>query len=368
MTSPLVGAGRPALDGASGAGIVPALLGARDDSWLPEPARAAEAVVLLVLDGLGWNARCEHAVEMPELAAMAGGPITTVVPATTASALTSIATGLGPAQHGILGYRMLVGGEVLNVLRWSVPNNARPPDPFDVQRHTAFLGRPVPVVTKTEFRMSGFTQAHLRGGRFVGWHTPAGLVEHCVREVEAGERLVYAYYPGVDSIAHEFGLHARVYRRELAAADALVGALLDALPERAALLVTADHGQVHLEPESWIAIPDLAAHTTAMAGDGRFRYLYARPGGARELLERARELFSDRAWVWSRAELLELGVLGAGATGTVAGRIGNVVLAAREAVAFVDPALPKERALRSGHGSLTPDEMYVPLLAARGTR
>jgi hypothetical protein len=71
--------------------------------------------------------------------------------------------------------------------------------------------------------------------------------------------------------------------------------------------------------------------------------------------------------VWSRAEVLELGLLGADADGTVAGRIGNVVLAAREPVAFVDPALPNERTLRSGHGSLTPDEMYVPLLAARGT-
>ena len=67
------------------------------------------------------------------------------------------------------------------------------------------------------------------------------------------------------------------------------------------------------------------------------------------------------------AELLELGILGSDVSGTVAGRIGNVVLAAREPVAFVDPALPKERSLRSGHGSLTPDEMYVPLLAARGT-
>src|SRR5215475_112265 len=176
MPAPEASAVRPELDGASVAGVVPALLGARDASWLPEPAREADSVVLLVLDGLGWNALQEHADVMPELAAMTGGPITTVLPATTAAALTSISTGLAPAQHGILGYRMLVGNDVLNVLRWSVPNNARPPDPFDVQRHTAFGGRPLPVVTKSEFRMSGFTQAHLRGGRFVGWHTPSALV------------------------------------------------------------------------------------------------------------------------------------------------------------------------------------------------
>lgn len=358
----------PALDGASVAGIVPALFGRVDDAWIPETARGAEAVVLLVLDGLGWSAVQDHALEMPRLSGMDGAAITTVAPSTTATALTSIATGLAPAQHGILGYRMLVGDDVLNVLRWSASNRGRLPEPNDVQRYAPFLGREVPVITRTEFRETGFTRAHLRGARFAGWHTTVGLIEQCVRAVEAGEPFVYAYYPGIDSIAHEFGLRDGVFARELAFVDRFVGELVDALPASAAVLVTSDHGQVHLEAESWIDVPELGELTTAMAGDGRFRYLYARPGAARELLALARELVSDRAWVWSRAELLELGILGDGATGTVAGRIGNVVLAAREPVAFVDPALPKERTLRSGHGSLTPDEMYVPLLAARGTR
>jgi hypothetical protein len=103
-----------------------------------------------------------------------------------------------------------------------------------------------------------------------------------------------------------------------------------------------------------------------MAGDGRFRYLYARKGAQRDLLAAARELVGSSAWVWSRAELLEEGLLGAGATGSIPGRLGDVVLAARDAVAFVDPALPNEATLRSGHGSLTPDEMLVPLVAAPG--
>ena len=366
MSPPGVDAVLPALEGASIVGIVPALLGARDAAWLPASARDAEQVVLLLLDGLGWSAVEEHREIMPTLAAMEGGPITSVVPSTTAAALTSVATGLTPAQHGIVGYRMLVGRDVLNVLRWTVHNGARPPDPFDVQRHTAFLGREVPVITRSEFRSSGFTQAHLRGGRFIGWHTTATLIEQCVRCVEAGERVVYAYYPGVDTVAHEFGLRDRAYRRELAATDELVRDLLEALPASAALLVTSDHGQVHLERESWIDIGALAPLVDTMAGDGRFRYLYARKGSARELAERARDLAGDTAWVWTRGELLEQELLGAGATGSIPGRIGDVVLAAREPVAFIDPALPKEPTLRSGHGSLTPDEMLVPLLAAPG--
>jgi predicted AlkP superfamily pyrophosphatase or phosphodiesterase len=332
---------------------------------MPEPVRGANSVVLLVLDGLGANEVDDRPSILRELAAMDGSRITTVVPSTTSTALTSISTGLAPAQHGVLGFRMLVDGEVLNVLRWQT-DSRHPPDPFTVQRHDAFLGRPVPVVTRVEFRESGFSQAHLRGSTFVGWKTVATLVEHCRRLVLAGERFVYAYYPGVDEVAHAYGLHDGFYERELASTDALVGSLLDALPAETALLVTADHGQIHLEPESWIEIDELHPMLAAQAGDGRFRYLYARKGMATDLLAAAHESLDAVAWVVSRRELLDAGWIGSGATGTVPGRIGDVVVAAREPVAFVDPALPRERTLRSAHGSLTPQEMWVPLRAARG--
>jgi hypothetical protein len=357
----------PDFDGASVAGLVPALVGGRRLPWLPAAALDADAVVLLVLDGLGWNTLDDHVSQLSTLRGMDGGAITTVVPSTTATALTSICTGLAPAQHGIVGFRMLVDGSVLNVLGWHA-GNRRPPDPFDVQRHTAFLGRDVPVVTRAEFRNSGFSRAHLRGARFIGWSTVSVLVGQCRRLVDEGERFVYAYYPGVDSVAHEFGLHDDFYAAELAAADALVAALLDALPPRCTLVVTSDHGQVHLERDDWIELPALASFVDVMAGDGRFRHLHARKGAARDLLDAATETVGERAWIFSRARLLDEGWLGAGATGSVPGRIGDVVLAARDPVAFVDPALPHEAQLRSGHGSITPDEMLVPLLAARGAR
>jgi hypothetical protein len=358
----------PALDGASVAGIVPALVGGNPETlpdWMPDPVRGAETVVLLVLDGVGWNALQEHAARVPALSSLTGGAITTVVPSTTSTALTSICTGLAPAQHGVLGYRILVDGRVLNVLRWTSPDGP-PPDPFDVQRHTAFLGREVPVLTKSEFRHSGFTDAHLRGGHFVGWSTPAVLVEHVRRLVRSGERFVYAYYPGVDNVAHEFGLRNGFYERELEHADRLVGELVSVLPAHATLLVTADHGQVHTEREDWMELDALAPLVDVMAGDGRFRHVYARRGAARELAEAARELVSAHAWVRTRREVLDDGWLGVGATGSVPGRIGDVVLASRDASAFVDPALPVEVRLRSAHGSLTPDEMWVPLLAGAG--
>ena len=357
---------KPDYSGPNVTNVVPALLGVRPVDWLPAPVTDADAVVLLVLDGLGWEARTIHTAVLPELAALQGGPITTVVPSTTPAALTSITTGLPPARHGVTGFRMRVDGAVLNAIRWQRENNKRPPEPAAVQRNPVFAGRPVPVVTKSEFRTSGLTGAHLRDAEFHGWQTTAVLVEHVRALVAGGAPFVYAYYPGVDEIAHAYGLNGPYYAAELAAADRLVGALLDALPSRAALLVTADHGQVHLGAESWIGLGALDSMVDTYAGDARFRYLHARDGATADLAAAATDAVGKHAWVFTRDRLLDEGWMGPDATGPARSRIGDVVLAARDAVGFVDPAFTRETGLRSGHGSITPAEMEVPLLAARG--
>jgi hypothetical protein len=47
----------------------------------------------------------------------------------------------------------------------------------------------------------------------------------------------------------------------------------------------------------------------------------------------------------------------------VSARLGDVVLAPFTATAFMDPADTGELRLLARHGSLTPDEMWVPLLS-----
>ena len=358
---------RPDYGGACTNGIVPALLTGTAVPWMPEPVTGARTVVLLVLDGLGWSAFSDHAEHVPFLRALEGSPITTVAPSTTSCALTSIATGLTPSEHGIVGYRMRMEDSVMNVLSWQM-ERGRPPDPFTVQRHDAFLRRTVPVVTKSEFRTTGFTEAHLRGSRFVGYRTTAALVESCGELADAGEKLVYAYYSGVDTIAHEYGLHDAFYAAELRFVDGMVEELLDRLPETATLLVTADHGQIHLDASNWIDLHDLAPFVEQYAGDARFRYAYAKTGAAADLLEAAHSEAGASAWVLSREQLIDEGWLGPPPSNSVRRRLGDVVLASRDAVGFVDPAMPREPRLRSAHGSLTPDEMMVPLIAARGRR
>jgi len=355
---------RPAYEGACVSRIVPAVLGEIDRTWLPRPARDARAVVLLVIDGLGWRIIERNRPLLPELSSMEGGSITTVVPSTTPSVLTSITTSLTPAEHGIIGFRMRTETGVLNVLRWEMENGEPAPDPETLQPHPAFGGRAMPVITKSEFRGGGFTRAHLGRARFDGWAVPSMLVERARRLIGAGEEMVYAYYAGIDLIAHLRGMDDGFFAAELTFVDRLVGDFLEVLPSDTAVLVTADHGQVPLTRDSWLPLGELNDDVECYSGDGRLRWVHTDSPDA--VAAAAEELLGDRAWVFTRERFLDEGWLGPSPKPDVAARVGDVVLAARAPIAFVDPALPQEVRLRTGHGSMTEDEMLVPLLAGRG--
>jgi Type I phosphodiesterase / nucleotide pyrophosphatase len=359
----------PDYAGANVRGIVPALLGpgawSSLPAWFPEPARHARQAVLLVLDGLGWEQLQTHRSQLPVLSSLAATTLTTVAPTTTATALSSIATGLTPGEHGLIGYRMYVQGEVINVLRWVAAggDRRRSLPPREVQPFAAFLGADVPVISPAELEHSAFTEAHLRGSRPVGYRAASAIAVEIGRQLRAGERFVYAYYGGVDKTAHERGF-GDFYDAELRAADRIVGDILDALVPGSTLLVTADHGQVDVGDRVITPDPELLDMVALQSGEGRFRWWHASRGAAAELLAGAAARYGDVAWVVTREQTLDEGWFGATVAPPVVGRLGDVALVARDPVSFFDPddAGPFELVCR--HGSLTPAEVLVPLLAS----
>ncbi|HEX7095379.1 MAG TPA: alkaline phosphatase family protein [Acidimicrobiales bacterium] len=357
----------PDYSGACISNVVPALLEPSVDPvpWIPAEVQEAARVVLLVLDGLGWDQLVERASLALTLCSMKGGPISSVVPTTTATALTSIATGLTPGQHGVIGYRIAVEGDVLNVLRWTTPSgDARdtiPPTEF--QKAAAFGAQHPPIVTRAEFTGGGFSGAHLDGTRIHGYRCLSTLVTEVKRLTNANEPFVYAYYDGIDKVAHEYGL-GEFYDAELLDCDRLVGEILDVLPSETALVITADHGQVHTGDALYELPASVTEHVAMQSGEGRFRWLHARPGRAKALYEATLEAFHDLAWVRTKEQVIDEGWFGPTITSVAASRLGDVALVATGVHAFIDPADTGPYRLIGRHGSLTSAEMRVPLLAA----
>jgi predicted AlkP superfamily pyrophosphatase or phosphodiesterase len=192
---------------------------------------------------------------------------------------------------------------------------------------------------------------------------PSTLVTWARRLLADDEPFVYAYYDGIDKVAHEHGI-GDAYNDEVAAADRLVSDLISVLPPGACLVVTSDHGQVDVGDQIVALSSEVLDVTSLLSGEGRFRWLHARPGLEGRLIETARELYSGQAWVRTRDEAVAEGWFGGPLSSDAATRVGDVVLAPFETVAFLDPADVGDVRLRSRHGSLTSAEMMVPLLAA----
>jgi hypothetical protein len=367
----------PDFGGACLTGVVPGLLGhlagggrAPGEAlpgWMPDPVAEASQIVLLVLDGLGARQLAARAPLAPVLTSGVGGPITSVAPSTTACALTSLVTGQVPAVHGVVGYRVALHGEIMNVLQWSLGgHDARMRVPAPVfQPCPSFPGSgggAVPVVTRHDYGPTGFTAAHLGDVDLHRWHTPAGLVTGVRRLVAGGAPFVYAYYEGIDKVAHARGL-GDYYDDELAAVDRLVGDVRSVLPPGAVLVVTADHGQVDVGSSVEVFEDDLMKDVTLLSGEGRFRWLHVRPGATDDVAAAAVEAFGDVAWVRTREQIIDECWLGGVPSAAVASRLGDVVLAPFVPTAFLDPADTGELRLAARHGSLTPDEMEIPLLS-----
>jgi predicted AlkP superfamily pyrophosphatase or phosphodiesterase len=369
----------PDYDGACIANVVPALLagaagGDEQPPWLPFSVRRARQVVLLVVDGLGWEQLRARAALAPTLSGAAGidRAITSVAPTTTACALTSITTGSRPCHHGLLGYRLAVDTEILNVLRWtmgsgrardvrrSVPAHRFQPSP-------PFVGasRPVPVVSRNEFGGTGFTAAHLGNSPLHGYRLASSLPVEVGRLLRADEPFVYAYYDGIDKVAHGSGL-ADLYDAELRAVDRMVADLVAELPAGAVLVVTADHGQIDVGPQVELLGREVMAAVQLLSGEGRFRWLHARPGAGADLLAMLLDRYGDTTWVMGRDQLIDEGLFGGPVATDLLGRLGDVALLPHTPMAFIDPADTGENRLHARHGSLTAAEMLVPLVALAG--
>lgn len=347
--------------------------GAENRLGLPE----AKRWVVFLVDGLGWDLLQRSLAHVPYLADLArrGGAITSGVPSTTATSITSLGTGLPPGQHGMAGYsfRDPSTGAPMNALYWDtdlVPEHFQT-RPTYLERARA-AGVRVGSVVPARFEKTGLTRAALRGPDFHGVHDESDLerrVELVTAAAVAGERtLVYTYERELDHTGHSRGCGSPQWQAHLRQVDELCELLREALPEDVALLITGDHGMVDVPQERQIIVedhPNLLADVATFAGEGRMRQLWAEPGRSSVLARRWADFLGDRAWVRTRDEAIDEGWFGV-MDDALTERFGDVLVAMREDWAVMTRTLERELGLVGQHGSLTSAEMTVPMLVDAG--
>ena len=273
-------------------------------AWMPALVASAAQVVLLVRrrPRAGSNCRAPR-TSRPTLAAMEGGPITTVAPSTTATALTSITTGLTPGEHGLIGYRMDVGGDVLNVLRWytDAGDARRGHEPQRMQPFAPFLGEAVAR------RQQGRARDEPRSPRRtcaapsrVGWRAASSLPVVVGQLLRARRAASSTPTTTASTRSPTSAASAPYYDAELrgrrppgrrSVLDALPPAPRCWSPPTTARSTSASDTS-HPSP----SVIELRADHSR--GEGRFRWLHARPGRTRTTCwTRRPQAHGDLAWV-----------------------------------------------------------------------
>jgi hypothetical protein len=338
--------------------------GERGDLGLPP---VAHAVVLLV-DGLGTVALEAHrGYARRLLAAPRRDTIQTVFPSTTASALASLTTGVLPGVHGLIGYLGFdsTGDRVVNSLTgWGADLDPgtwqRVPTLFEQARDA---GIPAFAVGPGRYRDSGFTAAVLRGAEYRPGETLAARFAEVRRIHSSTDRsLTYVYAPELDVAAHATGMASNAWTVALEEVDAAVGDFARGLGRDAGLLVTGDHGGLDIPVAAHVIVdPALLEGVRHVSGEPRCLALHLEPAASVDAVrDRWQSAEGSRAWVATRDEVIEAGFFG-DVDPDVRPRIGDVLVAARKRVAYYLDADDRGRGMVGQHGSLTADEMNIPL-------
>ncbi|AWR98812.1 alkaline phosphatase family protein [Metallosphaera hakonensis] len=208
-------------------------------------------LVLLLLDGFGWNIMERSLGEVKEATKIHG-----IFPSTTSTTLTTIFTARTPAEHGVLGYNTYVKnlGSIINTLRYTHPTSNERDSlangiPFEkvfpnakgylheVKEGTASL---LPSgIDNTEFTRVVHGPTQETRTYLNVWDAYESLKDLMGK----GIRFIYAYIPDIDSLAHKYGPYSEPVILATREIFMRFFSLFKERPDYTAV-ITADHGLI----------------------------------------------------------------------------------------------------------------------------
>ena len=341
----------------------------------------ARNILLLLVDGLGVRTLTRHPAS-PQLQRHLLGSLTSVFPSTTASAVTTIMTGLAPAQHGLTGWHMHLEevDQTLAILpltpRQEAPRVSPEQLPPQLFSHASLFGtltRECWVVAPRSIAASPFNAWHSRGARVAAYATLPEMYS-CLAELlleTASPRYIYAYYPELDSLSHHYGSDSRQAQRALAELDAGFAELLrNVRGSNSWLVVTADHGFIDSPPRRVITLddhPQLAALLQRpLCGERRVAYCYVASRDRPAFEAYVRRHLARAVHLHASERLVAAGWFGPPPWHPrLHSRIGDYTLLMKDNWTIKD-WLPGERhfAMLGVHGGISGNEMRIPLIVA----
>jgi hypothetical protein len=321
----------------------------------------ADSYVLVLFDGLG-DRQLEHRAA-DALRSSRVGAIDAPFPTTTTVSMATVATGLPPIQHGVLGYQMWVPEteHVVNTIKWTTlwgdpvhyDIDSLLPTPNLWERLTGAGCEPI-TLQPWNFDDSPMSRMLYRGCRFEPWGTEEEAAEAAAQLAAVPGRLVFLYIPHVDFAAHVSGQASEDYDEAMSLVAGVWERLARRLPPGAVAVGTADHGHIDVPESKHIEIAKGDHDDRDFAGDSRVMFVHGEGESLAATLGVEWITLPDMRHLW-----------GAGAPHPAfAERAPDGVLVAPPGGVILHRA--SDDRLVGHHGGLTDEERRIPLLVARG--
>ena len=338
-----------------------------------------ERLVFVLVDGLGYS-QLAAAPDDAFLRRHTAERLQSVFLTTTAAALTSLATGLWPAEHGLPAWWTRLERD--NICAVTLPFRERgtgrrleeigvaPSELFTVPSIWPGFTRRLVSITPAPFIDSVYSNYTSGGTERWGYDDlPQAfeLAERAVRQA-TGSSFTYLYVSQYDSAVHEQGTRGERSLRVLSEIDARIASLAESLAGRARIVVAADHGQVNTLPEARVMLPADDPLTELLdcdpTGEVGVPFFHVSSGCESSFGHAFAERWGELYAIIRREDAEQLNLFGpAPLTDLMRGRVGTHLGIAPAAAQFavVPPGWTPPTFLGI-HGGLRPDEMYTPLI------
>ena len=327
--------------------------------------------VLILIDGMGQDAIDKYGDQFPifdELKQVK--KLYTNFPSTTATSLSTLGTGVLPGVHGMLGYTVRVprsDNRLLNALKWD-----ERVDPVMWQKvptlfeRAVLAGVSVTHVAAKRYEGSGFTQAALRGAKYVGANGVDEMATAVSAALKPQPSFVYTYLNTLDSAGHSDGVGSDKWLTALQQVSEFITKVKQLAPAGTRIWVTSDHGMVNSTEQVILGQDNkLLENVTLIGGEPRARHIYIKEGAASETITQWQEFFGNKARVLSKESAIKDGLFGPVVTEDSHDRLGDLIAIANNDLILVDPARVREESSMVGHhGGITDIEVEIPLLLA----
>ena len=340
----------------------------------------AEHYVFVLADGLGLNL-VDVLPPSSFLRKHGALELASTFPSSTAPALTSIATGLWPAQHGVPAWLVYLRERGLHTvtLPFTERFSGRPLGEFRLEAGDLFTCPPLWAALPGDTMLllhqriagSAYTRYASGGRPILPYTSLSSAVEAICSRVRsaAAPTFTYLYYSAVDTAVHAHGPGSRQVAAEVVELDERLDGLAQDLPENARLVVSADHGGYDVGPRQKLLLrPDdelSSCLLTPPAGEPPTPLFHVRPGREADFAATFRRTAGDAFVLLTPDEVEALRLLGPDLLSpTTRARIGDFMAlsAAGESVVYApDTAIVN---MKGFHGGLSPTEVRIPLILA----